>query len=360
MRAGLRSIQTSSPDFSRALPLSVPISRVVKSVALVVSVPGGGGGVSAAAPTQRLLLLLHGGQRADLGAVCRAARVPRRLLRMATPSECSQLFGHAPGAMPPLGLRAACSGSSGSGGSGGGGGVPPLRVFADEALLREPGAVLYAGAGARDAHLAMTAADMRAAAGAEPARIAHPPPRSGDGDGDDDGASGGGGGDAPLGETTSSAAAAGAEPSAPPPPPPPPPPPSFALDGGLSKLARWLRCLGIDASAVGDHPCASQIADLASTGRVLLTRSRALAARAACAALLIHADDARAQLQQVRTHFGLSFDGAALLSRCAACNGRVCVAVTGEAAAASRAVPPHVLASGTAFWACDSCGKLFW
>lgn len=63
----------------------------------------------------------------------------------------------------------------------------------------------------------------------------------------------------------------------------------------------------------------------------------------------------------MRLHFGLAFRRDAMLSRCAACNGRVRVRVTpadlDADAPRCRGVPAHVRAACAEFWACDACDK---
>ncbi|KAF0744199.1 hypothetical protein AaE_008495 [Aphanomyces astaci] len=50
--------------------------------------------------------VLHRGHRLDLACVAKAAGVSRRKVRFATPQECVQVFGYAPGTVPPIAHKA--------------------------------------------------------------------------------------------------------------------------------------------------------------------------------------------------------------------------------------------------------------
>ena len=63
---------------------------------------------------------------------------------------------------------------------------------------------------------------------------------------------------------------------------------------------------------------------------------------------------------QVLQHFGIVFQEERMLSRCCACNGRVCVQRSADDIAGDASVPGHVKESCSEFWACDRCGKTFW
>lgn len=134
-----------------------------------------------------------------------------------------------------------------------------------------------------------------------------------------------------------------------------------------------------------------RLIELATAGRVLLTRDKKLMSRREpVAAVLIEDADPRRQLAQasrnlspsrcfltpfvraaghlrvfsglemvgtihpqVIDHFGIAFNTGRLLSRCCACNGVVCVERTPEEVSADPSVPKHVRETVREFWACD-------
>ena len=59
-------------------------------------------------------------------------------------------------------------------------------------------------------------------------------------------------------------------------------------------------------------------------------------------------------------HFGLKLSPGEFMMRCAVCNGRGYALVSKEEATARGDCPPKVLASIDEFYACRSCGKLYW
>ena len=98
---------------------------------------------------------------------------------------------------------------------------------------------------------------------------------------------------------------------------------------------------------------------------MLLTTSLAITALPAAATIFyVGEPPAERQLERVRRQYALAFDPAALLSRCASCNGRVGTKVSAEALLEGGAffaqVPAHVRESETEIWACDDCGKAYW
>lgn len=307
-----------------AAAIDAPLCAIVKSLGCVAT-----GGSSAL-----ILLLLRGSQRADLALAADAAGLPRRGLRLATAAECVAAFGYPPGSMPPVGLRR-----------------PGVTVLADVSFQNDS-EVLYAGAGDATWHLAAPAHVLLALAAATVAPIAAPP-------------------------------------QLPPPPPPAATAPAaapvvesavaFVVDGALFKLGRWLRCLGVDVAFVqtqarGAHVAALRAAMAEPSCRILLTTDAGLLARA-CAgslaastrAVLLAERETTAQLEELRRRFALAFDSAQLLSRCAACGGRVALRRTPAEMVADATLPVFIReAAATApdtapeVWGCDTCGKAYW
>ena len=311
----VRSSEPGASSAAAAAALGVPLDRVIKALAAVGSA------------AQLVLLLLGGGARCDLRAAATAAGLlGRRALRLATAEECVRCFGYPPGSMPPLGLRAPC------------------RVLIDDALFAADEAahpLVFAGGGSPEWHAAMPLPVLARAANAQPAPLSAshrsiPEPA------------------VPLSTASDGVA--------------------FVVDGALSRLGRWLRCLGADVAAppatlTGSHAAALAAALAPRPGmprRVLLTSNAALASRHELAGtpafLLPPGASPRQQLAAVRSRFGLAFDPARLLSRCAACNGPVGTRLPPEAVAADERLPRVVrqAAEETQVWACNDCAKPFW
>lgn len=98
-------------------------------------------------------------------------------------------------------------------------------------------------------------------------------------------------------------------------------------------------------------------------GRILLTRDRKLAERKGCgmvAVFVVSSDESREQLRDVVSHFGLRLSADEFMMRCSVCNGRGYLKLTKEQVAARDDCPPKVLAAIDEFYACRSCGKLYW
>ena len=147
----------------------------------------------------------------------------------------------------------------------------------------------------------------------------------------------------------------------------------FMVDAMLGSLARKLRMLGFDAEyAKQGNLGRTALAALSAEGRVLVTRSRALAEMArgagAQAVVLPHAGNAEAKgaaasadesdLAEVARQSGIAqFSADPSRSRCAACNGTLSQ-VEGDAAPAG--VPPRVAEACSEFWRCGRCSKVYW
>ena len=134
-------------------------------------------------------------------------------------------------------------------------------------------------------------------------------------------------------------------------------PPRFAVDGMLVRLGKYLRCLGYDAVwdlGLGTRELARRAA---AEGRVLLTRNTRLGEDVAPPPrwLVPASEDPARQLQEVAAAFSL--DHERLFTRCIRCN----VPLTDATAAAVHArVPAAVRERHARFFACPSCGTVFW
>lgn len=126
--------------------------------------------------------------------------------------------------------------------------------------------------------------------------------------------------------------------------------PDFLCDAMLGSLARDLRLLGYDTAYAGpDEADAAVLARARREERVLLTKDRALAARAGPRALLLGRPD---ELEEVVERLHLRPRREDFLSRCSACGARL---VAGPRAPGDEA-PAHVERVAR----CPACGHLYW
>ncbi len=131
----------------------------------------------------------------------------------------------------------------------------------------------------------------------------------------------------------------------------------FAAENTLGKLARWLRTLGFDTLYLA-RPDPEGLLRLAGRDRLLLTRTRRLAARLpAGRALLIEPDAPREQVRQVIRQLGIPRARVRLFSRCLRCN--TAVEPMSREAAAGR-VPDYVWQTQASFSTCPDCGRIYW
>ena len=144
--------------------------------------------------------------------------------------------------------------------------------------------------------------------------------------------------------------------------------PPVLLDVMCGKLATYLRLCGYDAAYALDREVEAddRLRELAAAeGRVLLTRDRDLAARAASAdppvdAVLLTERDVLDQLRELAAA-GYPVELAAEPSRCGSCNGRVeRVDSDADSAAARPDYVPDDVGAARPGWRCTDCGQWFW
>lgn len=134
------------------------------------------------------------------------------------------------------------------------------------------------------------------------------------------------------------------------------PEPRFEVDAMLIKLARYLRCLGYDASCDPELSLARRIARARSQGRAFLTRNTRVDEPGA-KVLLVRGDDPVEQLAQVVAEAGLD-PCARLFTRCIRCNVPL-VEVPKDDLVRTR-VPEGVWRQHERYWTCPSCATVFW
>jgi len=130
----------------------------------------------------------------------------------------------------------------------------------------------------------------------------------------------------------------------------------FILDEQLGKLARWLRIIGQDAEYQRQVSDDELLARARSQGRVVLTRDRSLAERAAGVTVICLAANYPAwQLREVVERFKERIK-IRVFSRCVACNGEVEAVDKDEV---RDQVPAFVFATQEQFTRCRRCGKIY-
>lgn len=148
----------------------------------------------------------------------------------------------------------------------------------------------------------------------------------------------------------------------------------FLADAMVARVGKWMRTIGIDVviwdpsgpalkTNGGRDPKAGLLGLAAREQRVVLTRDKKLADRRdAGACFVVSSDDPFQQFQEIKTHFALQLRKDEMMSRCAVCNAKSFKRVDAAYARAQTAfeVPARVLEIVDEFWVCTLCDKIFW
>lgn len=339
-----------------AATLSVPVNRIVKTLTLLAN-------------GEPVAVCVAGGAKIDLAAVAAQLGIARRKIRFATAEQCQEIFGYQPGSVPPLGFHA-----------------PGTKVLFDTGIPAD--GWVFGGSGTVHGTVAMSLAQLlrahgenaqqvrvrqlereesaREAAGEAVAAAVAADGTEYVGDEEDDASAAGafagvadaaGGGDddaaAVVDEALDEAwrekvtrALSG--------------PHRFLVSDSLTRLARWLRVVGID-TVVSDSPATGADQAIAEQ-RLFVTRDRKSAARRELGPLyLVDTDDAQAQFDAVTSRFAVYCNPNDLMSRCARCNGVGYDRLTrDEVLETGTAVHSKVLAMVTEFWRCKTCLRMYW
>jgi uncharacterized protein with PIN domain len=131
---------------------------------------------------------------------------------------------------------------------------------------------------------------------------------------------------------------------------------AVVVDAMLGKLATYLRMCGYDATYTGERGLDSEsetLAVAATEDRLVLTRDRALAARAERSVLLTERE-VEAQLAELRK-VGFALELADEPARCSACNGPL------ERVDRTEPTPDYAPETHERpVWRCRQCGQHFW
>jgi len=110
------------------------LGQIVKSLAFIVD-------------EEPIVVLASGDQRVDDRKIAAIFNVGRKKVKVATPEQCVEIYGYAPGGVPPLAYR-----------------TPGLTMFLDASLQRFP--QLYAAGGAHNAIFPITLDQLLSITGA--------------------------------------------------------------------------------------------------------------------------------------------------------------------------------------------------
>jgi uncharacterized protein with PIN domain len=132
----------------------------------------------------------------------------------------------------------------------------------------------------------------------------------------------------------------------------------FLVDGMAVRLGKYLRCLGYDAAWEPRAGTAALARRARAEDRILLSRNTRLGSLIEPPPrwLLLASDDPVLQLGQAARAFGIDTRGR-LFTRCIRCNVELAAARPEQVAA--RVIEP-VRARHRLFFACPSCGTVFW
>jgi uncharacterized protein with PIN domain len=133
----------------------------------------------------------------------------------------------------------------------------------------------------------------------------------------------------------------------------------FECDGMLVKLARYLRCVGYDATWDLEAPLARRIDRADRESRIFLTRSRRLEhqERLPRQLVVLASEDPVQQVRELVAAIGLD-PQVLLFTRCIRCNVEL-VALAKDDALRAR-VHAATFASYAHFYGCPACGTVFW
>lgn len=134
----------------------------------------------------------------------------------------------------------------------------------------------------------------------------------------------------------------------------------FLADSMLGRLTRWLRLSGYDV-LYSEKLRDDGILELAvKEGRIVLTRNKRLREKAdgrGIDSVLLVSNDFVDQLQQLTKERGIDVKSTPEYARCPMCNSTVRRVDKSEVVGK---VKETVLRDVEEFWACISCGKIYW
>ena len=133
------------------------------------------------------------------------------------------------------------------------------------------------------------------------------------------------------------------------------PPPTFAADAMLGSLARWMRLLGYDCTYSRDAQDDDLVAVSRSEARIVLTRDRRVAARAA-RAVFVPPGSLDDELAAVFGALAIVPPDEPPAVRCSVCNALLERATQ----VAEGTVPARVAELRLDIWRCPGCNRHYW
>jgi len=132
--------------------------------------------------------------------------------------------------------------------------------------------------------------------------------------------------------------------------------PKFLLDENLTRLARWLRMLGYDATVYENVSIHNKIRLAKKERRIYLTRSKKTAKlKEEFSRFLIRANDHQHQMGELNQF--LKFENDFIFTRCINCNRKL-EKISKEKI--KEIIPPYIYETFNEFNICRKCGKIYW
>jgi uncharacterized protein len=135
-------------------------------------------------------------------------------------------------------------------------------------------------------------------------------------------------------------------------------PPRWLVDEMLGRLARYLRFVGSDTVYLRGVDDDELVRRSETEARVLLTRDRALSARAR-GACRIESPVLAEQWREVRRRWP-ELPTTVVFTRCTLCNGLLELRPAEPAPPHGVGIPESLLRDGGPLYGCGSCGHLYW
>ncbi|GMF26576.1 unnamed protein product [Phytophthora lilii] len=144
----------------------------------------------------------------------------------------------------------------------------------------------------------------------------------------------------------------------------------FLTDSMVTQVGRWLRTIGVDVvtwdpdnAMRSNDPKSTMLAYAAEEDRIVLTRDTSLPIRRDAGACFVLSDDeCYKQFREVKLQFGLLDQIGTRSSRCARCNSDTFspIAATSARKKLSERLRKKVPISVTKFWICGGCSRIYW
>eukprot|EP00045_Choanoeca_perplexa_P013912 m.160153 g.160153 ORF g.160153 m.160153 type:complete len:986 (+) comp16495_c0_seq5:98-3055(+) len=255
-----------------------------------------------------LIVLLESGRRASKAAIATLMGVSKRQVTLASPVQCVNVFGYAPGTMPPVAHRQA------------------IPVICDILLQRQQEPLVFGG-GDVVTRLRVSVQDLFAMIPIVSCSVSDESAR-------------------PV--ATLSANDVGGVANL-----------RLLTDAMCGRVTRWLRCAGVDTETVESYEVKDLLSRAIETKRTVITCSSKYSAQMRnIPHFLLTGRDIHEQFIEVAQHFDLTLDPDSFLCRCTKCNGTFAFVTDNETL--RDTVKDTVFERVNEFWQCDRCGQVVW